>query len=136
MENSRDWKLNDFVKFDSSVLRYKHIVQQLEEHDLILERSSPNPGTNPDRKLSLEIVDHFKTQRERRDTSLFKLQLLQKISSLVTSKCPCQVFLTGSTLNGFGSKESDLDLTICPQVFDTTDFIYFVKFLLETHWRR
>ena len=122
-----------YEKFDTSVLRYKNIVEQLETHDLLLEQYSPS--TDPERKLSLEIVTHFMSKREQRDTSVFKLQLLQKISSLVTANCQSQVLLTGSTLNGFSSRGSDLDLTICHQVWNTTDFIFFIKFLLETYCR-
>jgi len=124
MDMQKSWK----IKFDSRVLLYKDIVKQ-HDHDLDLERSV---SSDSDRDHSPDILDHFNTRREDRTIAIYKLQLLQKISNAINSKWQCEVLLTGSTLNGFGAKESDLDLTVIPgfRVWDAS-YIFFIKYLLD-----
>ena len=72
-----------YEKFDDSVLEYKDIVEKLDGHQLELERFV---SVDSDTELSQAIVEHFNRQRAKRSISIFKLQLLQKISKVIQGK--------------------------------------------------
>ena len=132
-------KLNHFFeRFDPRVSEYKDIVTKLDTEKLSLEKF-PGTGTDPEPSLSSNILDHFNREREMNRIAIFKLQILQKISRVINLECVrCQILLTGSTLNGFGARGSDLDLTIVPDadIWDASCFIFFLRDLLEYFCRQ
>ena len=124
-------QLHSFYEpFDPIVSEYKEIVKKLGKEELSLERFI---RLDPDPFVSSNILDYYNRQREVTRIAIYKLQILQKISRAFNNECECQVFLTGSTLNGFGAQGSDLDLTIIPDanIWDVSCFILFLRNLLE-----
>ena len=125
-------KLYSFYEpFDPTVSEYKEIVKKLDtEVSESLERFI---RLDPHPVISSNILDYYNRQREVTRIAIYKLQILQKISRAFNNECECQVFLTGSTLNGFGAQGSDLDLTIIPDanIWDVSCFILFLRNLLE-----
>ena len=119
-----------YEPFDPIVSEYKEIVKKLGKEELSLERFI---RLDPDPFVSSNILDYYNRQREVTRIAIYKLQILQKISRAFNNECECQVFLTGSTLNGFGAQGSDLDLTIIPDanIWDVSCFILFLRNLLE-----
>ena len=130
-------KLNSFFEpFEPRVSEYKEIVKKLDKEEFSLETF---PGPDPEPGLSSNILDLFTREREENRIAIFKLQILQKISRVINFECVrCQVLLTGSTLNGFGARGSDLDLTIVPDayIWDASSFIFFLRDLLEYFCRQ
>ena len=116
-------------RFEPRVSEYKNIMMKLNK-ELSLERF---PWPDPDPSLSSNILDHFNRGREMNRIAIFKLQILHKISRVINFECvSCQILLTGSTLNGFGARGSDLDLTIIPDadIWDASCFIFFLRDIL------
>ena len=128
--------LNSFYElFDPRVSEYKDIIRKLDAEELSLESFT---GPDPDPLLTSEILDIYNSQREEKRIAIFKLQILQKITRVINFECESQVLLTGSTLNGFGARGSDLDLTIVPDayIWDPSCFILFLRDLLGHHCRQ
>ena len=127
-------KYSFFEPFDPRVSEYKDILKKLDIYQPSLERFV---GKDPQPVISSRILNYYNRKREEKRIAVFKLQILQKISRAVNIQCGCQVLLTGSTLNGFGARGSDLDLTIIPEahIWDVSCFILFLKNLLENFFR-
>ena len=123
-----------FEPFDPKVSEYNDIVKKLDTFKQSLERFV---GKDPQPVITSRILDYYNRKREKKRISVFKLQILQKISRAVNTECECQVLPTGSTLNGFGAQGSDLDLTIIPEarIWDVSCFILFLRNLLENFFR-
>ena len=123
-----------FEPFDPRVSEYKDIIKKLDTFKQSLERFV---GKDPQPVITSRILDYYNRKREKKRISVFKLQILQKISRAVNIECECQVLPTGSTLNGFGAQGSDLDLTIIPEahIWDVSCFILFLRNLLENFCR-
>ena len=125
-----------YEPFDPRVSEYKEIVKKLDTEELSLERFI---RLDPLPVISSNILDYYNRQREEKRIAIFKLQILQKISRAFNNECECQVLLTGSTLNGFGARGSDLDLTIIvpeANIWDVSCFILFLRNLLEYFCRQ
>ena len=128
------YRRSSFEPFDPKVSEYNAIVKKLDTFKQSLERFV---GKDPQPVISSRILNYYNRKREKKRIAVFKLQILQKISRAVNIQCECQVLLTGSTLNGFGARGSDLDLTIIPEahIGDVYCFILFLRNLLENFCR-
>ena len=68
-------------------------------------------GTNPKlEKISKEILAHFTNYKQSENIFHQKVELWNELDRVLKRRFRCATHVFGSTLNGFGSHESDMDL--------------------------
>jgi len=66
-------------------------------------------------RLTRDILDQFTSKQQRLKTMQQKILLWKELYRVLRSEFDCGLFVFGSTFNGFGSDNSDVDMCLFPQ---------------------
>lgn len=87
--------------------------------------------------LTRSIFDHYSVQQQQLSTMRQKIDLWNDLYRVITIEFDCSLFIFGSTFNGFGGSDCDVDMCLFArgvEHYQDKQKLNIVKRLLETHY--